>query len=169
MDRLGHSVWSLVFREPADITLPHQPFTTRHLLTYETNCAMAFRIKIINHSTNFEPTTGPPICSVCGKAGGSKCGRCNANIYCSTSCQKQDWEYHRLVCSSYAIATDEKRPDSACFRALCKCSFLFWLSRRKNSAVERVEPLGRGRYGHMYLHAVRQGFHRTRPSLFGSG
>lgn len=81
---------------------------------------LSFRIKITGHSTDFSPPTGPPTCTVCGKAGSSKCGRCSANTYCSTTCQKQDWEYHRLVCSQYAIVTDEERPDKAYFRALCK-------------------------------------------------
>ncbi|KAI7779658.1 hypothetical protein LA080_000682 [Diaporthe eres] len=32
---------------------------------------MAFRITITGHSTNFNPPTGTPTCSVCGKAGSS--------------------------------------------------------------------------------------------------
>lgn len=119
---------------------------------------MAFRIKITGHSTNFDPQTGTPTCSVCRKAGSSVCGRCNANTYCSTSCQKGDWEYHRLVCSKYAIVTDYKRPDNTHFRALCKLSFFLRgrtgrckLPWRETSSVQEAELLGGGRHGHMYL------------------
>lgn len=161
----------------------HQPFITQHSSIFETrSVAMSFRIKITGHSTNFDPQTGTPTCSVCGKSGSSTCGRCKANTYCSTSCQTQDWEYHRLVCSNYSVVTDDERPGRTCFRALCRYrSFSFEpgegalgagrrnLPRRETSAAERPEVLAGNRHGHICLHTTRQGSRRTRQSPVGSG
>lgn len=164
----------------------HQLFITQHSSISETrSVAMSFRIKITGHSTNFEPPTGTPTCSVCGKSGSSTCGRCKANTYCSTSCQTQDWEYHRLVCSNYSVVTDDERPGRTYFRALCKCrSFYFepgeggrgagrWETQpatARDISCRKAQGFGRKpTRTHEYLHTSRQGSRRTRPSPFGSG
>ena len=43
-------------------------------------------------------------CETCGKKEGPdthllKCSRCRSTVYCSTSCQKQDWKEHTKVCA----------------------------------------------------------------------
>ena len=39
------------------------------------------------------------VCAGCGDSGDKKCGRCKTVHYCSESCQLNDWERHRPVCS----------------------------------------------------------------------
>jgi hypothetical protein len=36
---------------------------------------------------------------VCGKPGIKKCGKCKYERYCSTTCQRLDWNYHKKYCS----------------------------------------------------------------------
>lgn len=38
------------------------------------------------------------LCLMCGSDQTRKCGRCQSVHYCGSSCQKQDWPYHKNVC-----------------------------------------------------------------------
>ena len=64
-----------------------------------------------NGSGDFDPTDtdGPRLegvptgkfCSNCGRDNASKtCGRCMAQAYCSTECQRADWKRHKASCQS---------------------------------------------------------------------
>eukprot|EP00971_Amphidinium_carterae_P038190 750610-Amphidinium_carterae.1 len=39
------------------------------------------------------------ICAVCCKPGTKKCGKCHSMLYCSESCQKQNWKAHKVFCA----------------------------------------------------------------------
>ena len=60
-----------------------------------------------NGSGDFDPTDtdGPRLegifCANCGRGNASKtCGRCMAQAYCSTECQRADWKRHKASCQS---------------------------------------------------------------------
>ena len=38
-------------------------------------------------------------CIVCGKDATTVCSVCKRACYCSRSCQKRDWDQHKLVCN----------------------------------------------------------------------
>ncbi|EKD16944.1 uncharacterized protein L3040_006230 [Drepanopeziza brunnea f. sp. 'multigermtubi'] len=45
-------------------------------------------------------------CTTCNKGADSstklkKCGGCESALYCSTSCQKEDWRTHKLICDEF--------------------------------------------------------------------
>eukprot|EP00933_Yihiella_yeosuensis_P028946 TRINITY_DN22706_c4_g1_i1.p1 TRINITY_DN22706_c4_g1~~TRINITY_DN22706_c4_g1_i1.p1 ORF type:complete len:242 (-),score=53.51 TRINITY_DN22706_c4_g1_i1:79-804(-) len=48
------------------------------------------------------PTHG--LCAVCGKLASFRCSLCKTERYCSSRCQKADWNKHQLVCSGASTA-----------------------------------------------------------------
>jgi hypothetical protein len=50
----------------------------------------------------------PSTCPSCSKQASQQCSNCKDIKYCSTSCQKADWESHKLLCKS--LANYQTRP-----------------------------------------------------------
>jgi hypothetical protein len=72
-----------------------------------------------NGLDDFDPTDtdGPrpegvptgKFCANCGRDNASKtCGRCMAQAYCSTECQRADWKRHKASCQTPRAAADEE-------------------------------------------------------------
>ena len=72
-----------------------------------------------NGSGDFDPTDtdGPRLegvptgkfCANCGRGDASKtCGRCMAQTYCSTECQRDDWKRHKASCQTPRAAANEE-------------------------------------------------------------
>ncbi|KAI9916749.1 hypothetical protein PsorP6_016774 [Peronosclerospora sorghi] len=51
------------------------------------------------------------LCGACRKAKGSlkRCGSCRLISYCSLSCQKAHWKYHKIVCRSTLVAENKEK------------------------------------------------------------
>lgn len=49
-------------------------------------------------SHSIEKESLPPTCHVCAKPATNKCSRCKSTWYCSTECQKADWQKHKVSC-----------------------------------------------------------------------
>lgn len=55
------------------------------------------------------------ICSVCTKqAAGLACGRCSLQVYCSATCQKQDWKRHKPDCLQLCPVCEKEKPTMRC-------------------------------------------------------
>ncbi|CAH0365818.1 unnamed protein product [Pelagomonas calceolata] len=65
-----------------------------------------------NGSGDFDPTDTDdlrPVCANCGRDNASKtCGRCMAQAYCSTECQRADWKRHKSSCQSVELEDREE-------------------------------------------------------------
>ncbi|CAJ2504723.1 Uu.00g121170.m01.CDS01 [Anthostomella pinea] len=57
-------------------------------------------------------------CIYCEKPGTHECSHCKSARYCSQQCQDKDWSIHRLLCSTHAEFTDDKRPSPDHARAI---------------------------------------------------
>lgn len=50
------------------------------------------------------------LCTMCDKPGTLHCSGCTKTRYCSTSCQSEDWKFHRLLCKSLRRFSENDRP-----------------------------------------------------------
>ncbi|KAH7081157.1 hypothetical protein BKA63DRAFT_561719 [Paraphoma chrysanthemicola] len=50
------------------------------------------------------------LCAMCMKEGSKACGGCHEMRYCSTECQKSDWQIHKMACKSLKAFSDANRP-----------------------------------------------------------
>ncbi|PON28887.1 hypothetical protein TGAM01_v201995 [Trichoderma gamsii] len=57
-------------------------------------------------------------CFVCDNQGARRCAKCKSARYCSTSCQKEDWPTHKIVCTSFTTHVASNRPTDDHFRVL---------------------------------------------------
>lgn len=77
-----------------------------------------FIFNIISSSNKMASSNASSLCFVCDKQGSQRCAKCKGARYCSTSCQKEDWPTHKLVCTSFMTHAATNRPTDEHFRVL---------------------------------------------------
>ncbi|NXN92037.1 TDRD1 protein, partial [Rhinopomastus cyanomelas] len=71
----------------------------------------------------FSSLTSPPhmkTCHHCGLCGTRRCSRCKQIYYCSTDCQKNDWQVHRVVCEPAKVAK-KRHLNNSTLNITCSC------------------------------------------------
>jgi len=86
-------------------------------------------------------------CNVCGDSGAKRCTNCYSVAYCSTGCQKEDWNSHKKVCKKLNRPQPQQVlkewrhvPDVV---AEYSTSIYFWDEHHTATLIERMKTVGR--------------------------
>ena len=90
-------------------------------------------------------------CSVCEKVAVLRCSVCNLVKYCGSTCQKQDWKMHKLMCMPSA----ESCPACNCIWADCTCTEKpsCWICLESNGTLQRGCAC-RGTSGYLHIDCI---------------
>ncbi|KAF2868080.1 hypothetical protein BDV95DRAFT_610055 [Massariosphaeria phaeospora] len=69
--------------------------------------------------------TSTNLCEMCEQPGTQRCGGCKQVHYCSTTCQKQSWKEHKILCKDVQNFSDEHRPPPNGSNSMFRRSILF--------------------------------------------